>query len=565
MIYKDKKPCDTVNGIKDCLNTDYALTFYCVSSNAGEIAPSYSLTNRELGLITNGKGTTHEYAQASAFGEMFERLFNMAFIRFGAATPIDLGIDYPYHSYRRIEVHAQLKQIVSQELGDDARVNIMTELFMDLIDAYYGKVLDKIPCITFENTYKAPIFFPVPIADILIGTNGMAAGNTLEEAFVQAFSEIMERKVIKDLNAGIIIPDLVKKSQQDLPVLNRFLDSFNEKENILFKVFTFERFYHFPVIALLVVDIKRKKYKIKFGAHCTLSYALERCVTEFVQGAEAQDYSKWNSIKRACLSNTGENMAIFVDGSGTISGIALENLLLAKNTYGTDWRPQSNREAFSRITASQTNIYTSINKTSPAVALQLFIPGWSFMFWPNESELKQFIDNYKMIRQLIQFIKSNEKTVDNTSKIYHLLSKRYIPSTSLNQIVNFLCPVQLQYLKQIKIEDLSLVVNAANNDYQALSDYFYKKSEERPNDEYSHYAAIYAYYMRHNDQVPHPINVLFTENIRKCVEKDFANGFNFLLNLDYCQKCPRKGLENCIHEEKKRVCRLIVENENISY
>ncbi|MFW5652238.1 MAG: hypothetical protein ACOCNC_12840 [Acetivibrio ethanolgignens] len=57
----------------------------------------------------------------------------------------------------------------------------------------------------------------------------------------------------------------------------------NEKENVLFKIFTFERFYHFPVTALLVVDIKQKKYRIKFGAHCTLSYALERCVTEFVR------------------------------------------------------------------------------------------------------------------------------------------------------------------------------------------------------------------------------------------------------------------------------------------
>ena len=410
MIYKDKRPCETVDCIKSYLNSDYALTFSCLSSNTGQIAPSYTLTNYELGLITNGKGTTNEYAQASAFGELFERLFNIAFVRFGNATPMDLGIDYPYPCHSRVEVNAQMKKIAAQEVGSGVRAEILSALFMELIDAYYGKVLQKIPCIIFKNFCAETIFLPVPIADILIGTNGMAAGNTFEEAFVQAFSEIMERKAIKDLNSGLVIPDVVEENLLDVPVLKKLKESLERKEDIFFKAFTFERYYHFPIVGFLVIDLKRKKYKIKFGAHCNLSHALERCVTEIVQGAEIQDYSKWISIRKACCSDTGENMDIFIDGSGTISNTALKNLLFAESTYGTDWTSETNLDAFYRIKSSQTNIYYTLNKTSPVVALQLFILGWSYITWPSESELKQFIDKYKMIRQLLRFIKSNEKS-----------------------------------------------------------------------------------------------------------------------------------------------------------
>lgn len=565
MVYKDKQPRETVDCISTYLNSDYALTFSCCSSNTWQAAPSFTLTNFELGLITNGKGTTKEYAQASAFGEFFERFFNITFVRFGNATPLDLGVDYPYPCQGRAEVYAQIKVIATQGTEDVAEADSLAILFMNLIDAYYGKVLPKIPCIAFQNFRAEQLFLPVPIADILIGTNGMAAGNTFEEAFVQAFSEVMERRAIMDLNAGLVIPDLVDEEILDVPILKLFKESFDVNEDLLFKTFTFERYYHFPVVAFLIIDLKQKKYKIRFGAHCNLRYALERCVTETVQGAEIQDYSKWISIKRACSSNDGESIGLFTDGSGTISSIALENLLLAKDTYGTNWTPETNIDAFNSIKLCQPNIYFTVNKTSPAVALQLFIPGRSYITWPSKNDLERYIDKYQVIRQLLRFIRSDKKNIDNFCEIYRLLSERYISATSLNLIVQFLCPIQLQYLRLVKIEDLSLIVKITNKDFSAVAEYFYRKSEKNPGDEYSHYATIFARYAERNEQVPDSIRVFFTKSIRTAVEKDFASCFEALMDLDYCKKCPRKGLANCIHEEKKRVCRLILENnENIS-
>lgn len=562
MVYKDRQPCETVDCIKNYLSDDYALTFSCLSSNTGQVAPSYILTNYELGLITNGKGTTKEYAQASAFGEMFERLFNIAFVRFGNITPIDLGIEYPCPYYDRAEVKTQMEKIAVQEMGDKVRAEILAALFLELVDAYYGEVLQKIPCIIFKNFYAESVFLPLPIADILVGTNGMAAGNTFEEAFIQAFSEIMERKAIKDLNAGLVVPDVIEDKLQDVSVLKTLKDCMKEEEHIFFKTFTFERHYHFPVVALLVVDLNQKKYKIKFGAHWNLAYALERCATEIVQGAEIQDYSKWISIRRACCSDTGENMKVFTDGMGTISNIALNNLLLAEKTYGTDWISETNLDAFNIIKEDHGDVFYTINKLFPVVSLQLFILNWSYISWPTENELKYFIDKYKVTRQLQQFIKKNKKTIEDVRKIYNLLSERFNLSTNLNFIAQFLCPIQLQYLSLITVEDLALIVNTANHDYLAVSEYFHKKSKKDPSNEYSYYAEIYAYNIGRNELVSDSIRAFFTDSVIKRVEKDFATCFETLLCLDYCKKCSRKGYANCILEEKKRVCRLILEDRN---
>lgn len=52
-------------------------------------------------------------------------------------------------------------------------------------------------------------YFPVSVLDVLFGTNGMAFGNTLEEAKTQALSEVFERYCNKEIiNKEIIMPQI---------------------------------------------------------------------------------------------------------------------------------------------------------------------------------------------------------------------------------------------------------------------------------------------------------------------------------------------------------------------
>ena len=564
MIYKDRIPIETIDCIHEFLSSELNLTLSCSASNNGKIAPSYSLVCRELGLITNGKGANDEYAQASAYGELFERLFNLSFVRLGNATPLDLCIDYPYLSYDQTSVYTEINRMVINEIGDPKRAEDITSLYMDYIRAYYGKETSQIPCIMFKNFRDEVTFIPVPVADILLGTNGMSAGNTFEEAFIQGYSEILERKAIKDLNAGIVVPDIVEDKYLNVPIMDSLKANLSSCEHILIHVYTFERHYNFPVIALLVVDLQRKEYKIKFGAHCTLEYALERCVSEMVQGAEIEDYSKWIQIQQALLSSEGENMGIFKDGSGTISSIALENLLQTKTLYGTNWFPRTNREAFNQIKAATPEIFFVTNVEKPAFSLQVFIPHWSYINWPSKNELEQLINLSNLYRFFADFIKNGTKSMEDVIAIYDMLSKEFPPATTLNSIAQYHCPIELQYLKLITLEDLGLVVHCAKRNYFEVFKYFYKKSEESPNNDYYSYAAIFAYNKLQSTKVPTSVKMFFSESVLKSVEDDFANNFDKLLHLNYCSQCPRRGMPNCIHEQKKRVCQVITDrNEKI--
>ena len=564
MIYKDKNPHETVECIHRYLNKEFNLTVSCTSSNMGDIAPSYTLASRELCLITNGKGATDEFAQASAYGEFFERLLNLSFVRLGNVTPMDLNINYPYSYYDKAAVYEEMRRIVSNEIGEATKIDNLASLYMDYVSAYYGKDCEQIPCIVFNSFSNKTTFFPVPVADILLGTNGMSAGNTFEEAFVQGYSEILERKAVKDLNAGIVIPDLVESRLLDIPIMNSLKDNLKNNSNINIRVYTFERYYHFPIIALLVIDPQRKEYKIKFGAHCTLEYALERCVSEMVQGAEMQDYSKWIHVQRAFLSDNGENMGIFKDGSGTLSSIALENLLFTESVYGTDWFPESNSEAYNIIKSRNSDIFYVTNEDHPAVSMQVLIPNWSYISWLTEHDLKQLISQSKFDRMFFDFVSNEEKSAENVLEMYTILSKNYPPATTLKEIAQFLCPIQLQYLKLITVEDMGLVVHSTNKDYLAVFEYFRKKSQENPADEYYGYATILAYNALKNTKLPISVSMFFSESVRKTVEDDFANNFQKLLHLNYCTQCPRKGMKNCIHEVKKRVCCAIVDkNERV--
>lgn len=557
MKYKEKTPRLTIDAIKKHLGSNYNIDLVLRPSNLKQFAPSYTLTCKELALITNGKGETPIFSQASAYGEFFERLYNMAYLRFGNITAEDLEIKYPNCIYvDRSDIDNHIHSFISKEAGVNSNKNKMIKhLLYNLIDAYYGKKMIKIPCIPFKNYADEELLIPIAIADHLFGTNGMAAGNTFEEAFIQGYSEIMERQAVKDLNAGKIIPNLVEERELSDNYIAGFLSNISKIGDFKIKMVTFEKTYNFPVAALLIIDKKRKLYKVKFGAHCTLRYAMQRCITEMLQGASIDDYSKWIPIEAACFSESGENMKIFENGSGTLSRKGIEALLSTKKYYSTKWAPDTNMDAYNDILKSSihSEIYVWISKMQPICAMQIYIPEMTRIVWHTDEEVENIIRNYNIARSMKNFIEASKNNGKELGKFLKLV-ECYPDDETLDKFAMFMCPIQKQFLKLFKISDLKLLYYVLRRDKKFIYDYYKQRAGVRDASDEDVYMCISAAYLLGSGRVPNEMKEFFSKETIEKMNKQLSNGLINVKDISYCRKCPKYGQSDCIKVFKRKVC-----------
>ena len=90
--YKDELPLNTINKIRNILNDLGILTVEQGWAHSADSFYSVTVSVANTTLSTNGKGTTYQYALASAYGELMERLQNQA--------PFRLNTDVSQEVYR---------------------------------------------------------------------------------------------------------------------------------------------------------------------------------------------------------------------------------------------------------------------------------------------------------------------------------------------------------------------------------------------------------------------------------------------------------------------------------
>src|SRR5690349_12678031 len=109
--YKDELPLNTINRIRNILNGLGILTVE--KSWAHSADGFYSVTVLIAGTTfsTNGKGTTYEYALASAYGELMERLQNQAPFRLNTDVSQE-AIEYPGFFYAPDEKQMSVDELL---------------------------------------------------------------------------------------------------------------------------------------------------------------------------------------------------------------------------------------------------------------------------------------------------------------------------------------------------------------------------------------------------------------------------------------------------------------------
>lgn len=298
--YKECSPENTIKKLKEILEKLNIATkeSYVKKSSIDTFSLRVSIVGTDIGA--NGKGISLEYARASAYAEFMERLENGILISPSHLIPKNSF----YISYDEQNLTAE--QLINNNLAMlnyIFHVNDLENLLPHEQASFLIKhcTIDKILyglnnsflCIPFYNYKKNEIdYLPYHIYKLLYTSNGMSAGNSLEEAIVQGMSEILERMVQKKLfKEHSPLPDIPEEYIMNFPeIYERYkILQKNDNYNIKFKDCSFGGKY--PVIALFIIEKNTGAYGIKLGCHPDIGIAMERALTECTQGCDFMEYS----------------------------------------------------------------------------------------------------------------------------------------------------------------------------------------------------------------------------------------------------------------------------------
>jgi ribosomal protein S12 methylthiotransferase accessory factor len=239
--------------------------------------------------FTNGKGATKESALASALGEYIERLNNNHFYASAywaktwptpslCITPMKNGSN----PARRMRCPKKfLELILPANLQPRWRVK---RLAPDRHQLGQRGSRHLRHCPLCGNPTSKWCTFPSNLVENLFVSNGMSAGNTLAEAQVQCLSEIFERAVKKQILEGeICLPDVPAEVLAKYPSIMAGIQGL-EAQGFPVLVKDASLGGQYPVTCVTLMNPRTGGVFASFGAHPSLEVALERSLTELLQG-----------------------------------------------------------------------------------------------------------------------------------------------------------------------------------------------------------------------------------------------------------------------------------------
>ncbi|MBL0168721.1 MAG: YcaO-like family protein [Propionivibrio sp.] len=239
-------------------------------------------------LFTNGKGASKLAALASALGEFFERLscnYFWTHYYLGENFATHRFTHYPQeHWFKPGEDSAWPQELLTLELQEFYNPENSIPAHM-LIEHNSGNVERGICSLPFiRQNDGMHIWFPVNIIGNLYVSNGMSAGNTRAEARTQALAEIVERHIkFRIISDGLCLPEVPDEVIARYPRIEAGIGALRAAGfGILVKDASLGGQY--PVMNITLLNPEDQGCFSSFGAHPRFEIALERALTELLQG-----------------------------------------------------------------------------------------------------------------------------------------------------------------------------------------------------------------------------------------------------------------------------------------
>lgn len=368
--------------------------------------------------FTNGKGATKESALASALGEFIERL-NCNFFYNDQFWGEDIAnaefVHYPDEKwFQPSKDDALPSEILDEyclEIYDPDRELRGSHLF----DTNSGNTQRGICSLPFvRKSDGETVYFPSNLIENLYLSNGMSAGNTLAEAQVQCLSEIFERAVKREIIENeITLPDVPQAVLDKYPSIVAGIKGLEEQGfPVLVKDASLGG--QFPVMCVTLMNPRTGGVFASFGAHPKLEVALERSLTELLQG---RSFEGLNDLPRPTFSSnavTEPNNFVehFIDSSGVVSW----RFFSAKSDYdfvewdftanGTHSNAQEAETLFAILEDMGKESYMAVYEHLGATACRIIVPDYSEVYlvedliWDNTNKALAFREDILNLHRL---------------------------------------------------------------------------------------------------------------------------------------------------------------------
>ena len=408
--------------------------------------------------FTNGKGATKESALASALGEYIERLNNNHFYA-GAFWGEDIA-NAPF-------VHYPNERWFKPGPDDALPPGILDAYCLEvydpdgelrgshLIDTNSGNAGRGIVSLPFVRQSDGEVvYFPSNLVENLYASNGMSAGNTLAEAQVQCLSEIFERAVKREIIEGeIALPDVPPEVLAKYPAILAGIAGLEEQGfPVLVKDASLGGRY--PVMCVTLMNPRTGGVFASFGAHPNFEVALERSLTELLQG---RSFEGLNDLPRPTFASEAVTepynfVEHFIDSSGVVSW----RFFSARSAFDfvewdfTSQGPDANAAEAATLLAilerMGKEVYMAVYDELGAVACRILVPGYSEVYpvedlvWDNTNKSLLFRSDIlnlhrlddQALAALLERLENNE--LDEYADIATLIGVEFDENTEWGQL-----------------------------------------------------------------------------------------------------------------------------------
>ncbi|UUW72800.1 OsmC domain/YcaO domain-containing protein [Pseudomonas oryzihabitans] len=430
--------------------------------------------------FTNGKGATKEAALASALGEFIERLNCNFFYNdqyWGEAIGNAAFVHHPDERW----FQPGPKDALPREILDrhcrklyDPEGELRAS---HLHDTNSGNVARGICALPFVRQSDGEVvYFPSNLIENLYLSNGMSAGNTLAEAQVQCLSEIFERAVKREILEGeLALPDVPDEVLARFPAI---VDGIRGLEAQGFPVLVKDASLggEFPVMCVTLMNPRTGGVFASFGAHPRLEIALERSLTELLQGRSFEGLNDLPqpTFESQALMEPNNFVEHFIDSSGLVSW----RFFSARadhdfvdwdfSSEGEDATAQEAATLFGILAERDLEAYMAVYEELGAPACRILVPGYSEIYpvedliWDNTNKALAVREDILTLHQLDDAAleslleRLDDTQVDDYTRIATLIGVEFDENTVWGQLtlleLKLLIHLALQQFEEAKEE-----------------------------------------------------------------------------------------------------------------
>ncbi len=424
-------------------------------------------------LFANGKGATELAARASALGEFFERLGTHYFwthFYLGQTRANRPFVHYPQERWFMPEADGSWPAgMLNPELHAfyNPEGEIDAEVLVDLNSGHIERGICTLPYTRLRD--GAQTFIPVNIIGNLYVSNGMAAGNTLMEARSQALSEIFERHIkYRIISEGLCLPEVPDDVIARFPGIAAGIAGLR-KAGFGIMVRDASLGGKYPVMNVTLLHPKDQGIFASFGAHPRFEIALERALTELLQGraldtlegfpAPGFDMDEINAVA---------NLEIhFVDSSGVISW---DFLGATPDFEFADWNfSNSTAEDYAwlcqAVAAEGRDLYIADFEEQGAYSCRILVPGMSEIYPVEDLEWENNSVGNRIRPALLRL--NNLDEAECAALLEDLQTMNLSEERPLWEILGLAIPVGSAW-KQLRIGELKTLLALAVADEEAI-------------------------------------------------------------------------------------------------